>query len=685
MYQFAGFILAMLAVVSADMASAAASLANDVIRVEVSPADNALVVTDLRTGEQWRQVWLEKDAMYRQTVVGEDAGKREWTLECGMAGTRDNGKPASCPTRITLTVHPTQPDVTVTFSAIEPQGWRNMRYPYAFVRDGERVSNLFPHCEGMLVPVRKTDPDWIPLPNGSLYGGLHAYCMCLGIVDESTDVGLLTLLPDIEDTDLRWRDVPLDGQTVAAPQFVCRASLGAFERPWRMTFCFSDQGGYVTLAKRYRQFFKEAGYHKTLKEKAQENPAVNNLAGTTIFWACGSHPQHASDTADLLKSYGVDRCLLAMCNIPSRKPDDPAYQQEMATAITHIRSLGYDVYRYDQYRDAFEPDPKKPRSHQINTEAWPDKLVHRHDGSVIAPFGPGSGVICPKFFMPLAKTRFDQEFAEFDYSAWFLDCIGSCGFGEGECHNPAHRSDRYECRREREALFVELTNRGKLAATECGIDYLIPHIHWAEGATTLVRWRDSVHPQQVVETTDINSTPVQKPKNPMAGIAKLPPTADAPLTVSISTRFRIPFYSLCHHDEIVQTWRWEDGMNKPLAYWQLKNLWTVLSASAPMYRIDGNKVKQHAEEIRRTQKYVNEWVRQVAFDEMTNHRFVTPDRLVQETEFSSRKGVVVNFGTAAYTLADGQVVKPRDYVMFTKADDGIRTYTPPAGPNVFTE
>ena len=283
-------LLLILGTVLAAARGNAAPLANDAIRVEVSPADGSLVVTDLRTGEQWRQVWLEKDAAFQQKIVAEDPARREWTLECGMAGTRDDGKPAACPTRITLTVHPTQPDVALTLTAVKPKGWRNMRYPYAFVRDGERVSNLFPHCEGMLVPVRKTDPDWIALPDGSLYGGVHAYCMCLGIVDESTEVGLLTLLPDIEDTDLRWRDVPLDGQTVVAPQFVCPSNLGTFERPWRMTFSFSDQGGYVALAKRYRQFFKEAGYRKTLAQKAAENPAVNNLAGVTVFWACGGRP-----------------------------------------------------------------------------------------------------------------------------------------------------------------------------------------------------------------------------------------------------------------------------------------------------------------------------------------------------------------------------------------------------------
>ena len=113
-----------------------------------------------------------------------------------------------------------------------------------------------------------------------------------------------------------------------------------------------------------------------------------------------------------------------------------------------------------------------------------------------------------------------------------------------------------------------------------------------------------------------------------------------------------------------------------------KNLWSVLYGGAPMYRIYGNDVRNYAEEIRRTQRYVNEWVRQIAFDEMTNHRFVTPDRLVQETEFAGGRGVVVNCGDADFTLPDGQAVAARDYVSFC-VEDGRRIYTPPPCPNVF--
>ena len=42
----------------------------------------------------------------------------------------------------------------------------------------------------------------------------------------------------------------------------------------------------------------------------------------------------------------------------------------------------------------------------------------------------------------------------------------------------------------------------------------------------------------------------------------------------------------------------------------------------------------------------------------------------------------MNFGDSAFTLPDGQVIKPRDYKTFQVTADG-RQYTPPPCPNVF--
>jgi hypothetical protein len=46
---------------------------------------------------------------------------------------------------------------------------------------------------------------------------------------------------------------------------------------------------------------------------------------------------------------------------------------------------------------------------------------------------------------------------------------------------------------------------------------------------------------------------------------------------------------------------------------------------------------------------------------MTDHRFLTPDRDVQQTQFSNGVTVTVNFGDQAYHLDDGSNVEAMDY------------------------
>jgi len=55
---------------------------------------------------------------------------------------------------------------------------------------------------------------------------------------------------------------------------------------------------------------------------------------------------------------------------------------------------------------------------------------------------------------------------------------------------------------------------------------------------------------------------------------------------------------------------------------------------------------------------------------------------VQESEFSSGKGVVVNFSNKDFTLPDGRIVKARDYVKFQRGEQS-RSYETPPCRNVF--
>jgi hypothetical protein len=58
---------------------------------------------------------------------------------------------------------------------------------------------------------------------------------------------------------------------------------------------------------------------------------------------------------------------------------------------------------------------------------------------------------------------------------------------------------------------------------------------------------------------------------------------------------------------------------------------------------------------------ISPWLREIGYDEMLNHRFISEDHQVQRTDFSSGKSIVVNFGENDYTY-NGQVVKAKSFL-----------------------
>ncbi|MEI6646008.1 MAG: glycoside hydrolase [bacterium] len=661
-------------------------LDNGVLRVEQIEATGALAVTDLRTGRRWEQARFESSPRApRQRLVSLSPDGRSAELVCDLTGITKDGKTVDATFNMSMSLLKGQSDVVVRFEGPATDAWLEAAYPFAFYKDGEQTCNLYPHAEGLLVPVRKDDPDWLPLPGGPLYGGVRAYLMCLGLVDLASGEGLLTLLPSIESTHLRWRDWPSSTNTLVLPQLVWSANKGRFDRPYEVTWSFSDTGGYVALAKRYRQFFAERGFRKTLEAKAKENPAVREIAGAPVFWAAAAEtPSQVLEMATILKTNGISRCLFALPVIYAPQALWTNEVERVGVA-RKIRSMGYLTYRYDQYRDTFEKGYTDFVYHQVNTEAFPDRVVRTEGQRMVQGFGPKSGVICPQFFQPMAKTNLPKDFSTYNYAACFLDCLGSVEFNaESECFDPRHPCDRFDSRREREQLLHYVNTSGRLAGTECGLDYLIPFTHWFEGATTLVGWMETLADGKKTAAANINDSSVEQLGKRLKAINVAKPRDDVPLTISQSTRYRIPFYSLCHHDEVMVTWRWEDGMNHPPVYWQRKNLWSVLYGAPPMYRPSLSAMRKYQREIGTTEKYVSSWVRKIAFEAMTSHRFLTTDRQVQETTFDSGRGVVVNFGNTAVRLEDGQEVPAMDYVTFQKKWWGRRAYQSAPCANVFS-
>jgi hypothetical protein len=617
--------------------------------------DGRLSVTDKRTGVTWSQVELPlpgvtieapKASSRRCDVV---ARKLSWSaaLPGIRKGAPDSWQPAEFAFELTLDAE--QPDLRLTYVPKVRGEWREVFDPRCFAFASDDACLVFPHCEGALIPFR---PGPIRLPKDNIHSGYGPYCACLGLVRMDAGDGLLMAFETPESALYEMTDVTIGGTPVSLPRLSWRADKLRFSRPLAVTLTFSDRGGYVALAKHYRRHFRRWGYARTLREKQAENPAVERLIGGAVYWISGT-AEEVLAVALMMHADGIDRAVIEIAAPYWHCPE--RYQPElrrMEAAVPEIRKLGYVVSHYDQYRDAFARDEKASSYVQMNCALYPDGIVRQEDGRFRRGWPPGF-VINPQAAVALAARQIPDDLKRFPFDGRFLDCIGTCPFWEGEDWDPRHPLDARGTRGAREELLRNANRYGLLVGTEGGIDSYLPNLHWLETPMSLVRWT-------------VGSLP-------LPGWDPVPLKPD--YRINVDTTYRIPFYSLVHHPEVVSTWRWEDGFSRTPQYWQDKNLWSVLYGNVPMFFLDRAHFEKYREPIARTHKYVCLWARNVAHEEITSHRFVTADRQVQEAVFSNRQGVAVNFGREAHRLLDGQVIPARSYLTFVEGK--ARTYSRP--------
>jgi hypothetical protein len=111
----------------------------------------------------------------------------------------------------------------------------------------------------------------------------------------------------------------------------------------------------------------------------------------------------------------------------------------------------------------------------------------------------------------------------------------------------------------------------------------------------------------------------------------------------------------------VAQWYWGDYNNKLPALWDKRDLFNILYGTPPMFMFNRQTWAENKGRFAQSYKDVCPVARAVGYAEMTDHRFLTPDRDVQQTRFANGITITVNFGVAPYRLPDGTMLKPMGY------------------------
>lgn len=592
------------------------------IKVEFNSITASLKVTDIKAGIEWRQEASREKFHVTGLEDGEIGkivhlnGKFELDMEIGIS-------PSS--------------DLVIVLSAKDNQELTgNLYFPGPFTMSQRGCSLVMPVSEGILLPVEDTS---FPLT-----GVLDIYDMSglimpwAGVVDENLKQGYMVIAatPDDCGVDISRRML----------EVMWKPSMGRFRYSRKLVYHFFTDGGYVAQCKYYRDYVIASGSFRTLKEKACRNPDIDLLVGAVhiYIWADG----RGRELAEELHKAGIEKAW--MCWDPSHPPYPPYGY------CTRLKELGYLAGVYDLYRDicddgilgkklSTDPICKGMYLHRYYYPGLFPRVVARNKDLSLKSFAVGNDTglsrywTCTKAMLDHMGERIGRELLVYQYNSIFIDVILAAGLIE--CYDNGHpmtASDDKEARLTMLRYFSECL--GMIVGSEWGADYGLQYTDLVHGVMTLNRfmtgWGNRGEPTFLGDWKNLERPSIML-------------TASEPselyMKYGLGEYYRVPLYQLVYHDSTVSSWRWEDNNHKLPKVWDTKDLFNILYGTAPQWNLDMETWKRDSKKFIESYKKIGPWLNSIGYDELVDHKFLTEDRLVQETLFSSGRKAVVDFKT----------------------------------------
>jgi hypothetical protein len=610
-------------------------LSNNDLLLRFDVERRIISITDRRLGKTWEQVPF--DAELTVTGVTQDGNR----LVIALRG--------ACAFTATFTLAE-RAEVVVTLAADETAPMETLAFPPAFATPGADHALVLTDGEGLLLPADDTD---YPLgeDRGRMYfcGGGPAMAW-MGVVDAALESGYMAILETPHDAGLETKRAA-DGLVTFSP--VWFASMRAFGHERTVRYMFFAAGGYVAQCKRYRDHVWPKNRVRTLREAEKQFPAIAKILGAVHIYVWDQAREVAF--AKTLKAAGVDKAFVIWNanHLPYPEPDYDNRLKELGYA-----SGGYQLFT-DIHREDIVDRPLPNPGIVFKLNYYPGQFhalaAQNHDGSYyVNQFGH---TINPSAVRGEIVKRMDRQMALYPNEGCFLDVYQANGLFE--CYNPGHRLTR---RGYAEAIMENYTlvedRYQTFIGSEWGADFAGSRAVFAHGMMTLQRtWFNSaiLNKGTIYYYGDwrSNSRPSQ-----MLGSRTAP---DTYLKYSINEATRVPLYELVYHDAIVTSWRWEDCNHHNPEIWWKKDLFNILYGTVPLWSIDQERWEAYEVTFVESYRKICPWHQQICYDELVSHRFVSADRTVQETCFSSGRRAVVNFGDKPCEF-EGQVLAARGFL-----------------------
>jgi hypothetical protein len=571
----------------------APTIENSVLRISLSLQDASITVMDKRIGLVWRQ--QTRPGFH---VAPDSVKATPTTLSAKVAGEGANFA------------------VTVSFTQECP-------YAFDFVLDvPDRRYTVFPGY---------------PLPFAAPETGWH-------YVQNTTGEGILMPLDKIEEIQK-----PFDwgaGQPwwgITDLNRAMRARLDSFKlpgggpeetvyaSPLRINYAFFTEGGYLGLAKDYRNYF--LGLHpelQPLQQRVETRPAVAHLKDGVYVYLWGQNPAEDLEVVTEMKAAGIERGIAAFYG-----------RHEIDRALCDgIKKLGWIVGRYKM--------PAGNLFHVAKKRHWPSGLL-------TGKFPP------EQFFAKSNRTAWDRicgkqvlkewpekaatEIRDYGLQLFYFDTLV---VQMAPCLSPDHPSTIEENQQARCEIMRKTRELGMVVGSGEGNSptWALPDLDFFEGLMSLRTYSDnSLKIPSGDFETDLGTDYQEQ------------------AATQLDETRRIPLYQLGFHDYVAGTWVWRDTNYQSTPYAWKKDLFNILYGTMPMWHITRGLWEKHKTEMISSYQNIASVRKLIGFAQMLNHGWLTADRSVQYTDWDTGERVIVNFGDRPFERTEKEPVQPRSFVV----------------------
>ena len=410
-------------------------------------------------------------------------------------------------------------------------------------------------------------------------------------------------------------------------------TLSQWRHNYTMKYTFVE-GNYVTLAKTYRQWFKEQGWFNPLTEKIKRSPRLAGFVGGRGFWINMAHPGYSDQYKE--EFFLGDEMTKSR---PDKVKVHRTYK-ELSTLIEQLKAAGLKkgyikvAGWINRGYDASHPDvwPPEPLLGEISelkeileqkdgivtglhdnnmdmyetVASFPKGINRLKDGSLMtggAWAGGQAYIMHMKHGFEYGKRNWEQ-IKTLDPAVMFVDTTTAMQLYQSYEETPLTKRDDLEAKEEMIRFYKE---QGVIFGSEEIADFAIPNIDFYENRHQRIQGQT------------------------------------------------IPLWPLVFHDAALCMTYGSPEMNETHPrYLEMMQWGYMMHYFVTDENFDFEQFKQTF--------HVDDWHARIATEEMTDHKFLNAEKTLELSVFANGNAIICNYGQEAEKY-EGKIIQPASYLI----------------------